>query len=466
MLLKRLLQVLFLLVSFNFLQGQNNFSPTHHSSGKVEQILISGFGNHICQLLGLIREINFNKHDDQKTPLTVFISFPNKVKEFKDTLCLYQIISANELKKSLLKEFTEIKGTDTLYSRESLKDFQLYQDKAFQNKVDQKFDQALKDVNTLKDVFEYYIKSSIDSSIQVYWTNKVKSLDYVQDCFVVLNDGYNIKLIAQNKPDIQSDIQSDIRVLGDNLAQLEYIQNDTVDFNFDGGNILLTESAAFVGKDIFILNPNDIDSLKNNIKEKFEVDTVLFLGQENLFPNEIHKNKPSYQPQYHLDLFMNILENKDSIIILFGKTDLNFIQDVDKSTAKIFNDRVDSLITKLPKKINGKMVVIDSIPFHLVCVGGVWLSYSFNNGLIEYLPGNPVGSKCYLPYYSQEKSSIDTPTINAYQEKIAHTYAKYGIKNISYIKSAGSGFNLAVHADASMHCLLNVLKRSNPYTNP
>lgn len=269
------------------------------------------------------------------------------------------------------------------------------------------------------------------------------------------------------------------------------------DLKFEGGNILGGENFALIGKNTLAINW--IDRLKNSsgtkrdldlLKEEFRklemqfsrdlgVGEVIWVGFDAPRPDLFDQRRLSFQPDYHLDLFLTLggktasgrhlifvadprlgkelAEAATSEKVVYGlQWDAEDISD--SMIAQQFDDMVRFFETD---NINSSIQFeVKRVP--MLISGGV--VYSFNNAIVDIVGHR---KRIFLPNYCEEGNSFylkgkHAKILNKQLRALATTAENiYSYAGFDQVIPTGDGFQMKNYARrrGSLHCLTKVLRR-------
>jgi hypothetical protein len=307
---------------------------------------------------------------------------------------------------------------------------------------------------------------------------------WIQDpfCVLELGDGYNALLQPYYSDRIPEQFIS-VQLAEDRSLQLVV---QPTRYWLEGGNILIGENFALLGKDLLVRNWLDVIRKKGiaNAKkadiDKFEADIRQLLGKAHLFwpgfdvprPKLKHPEELSYQPAFHLDLFLTLggkAPNGKEIILhgdpamawevceqILGERAESWLQ----VSKKAFLQGFQAVLTYIQKMSEGKS---DGPQFEMIALP--WLTwkgktYSYNNCLVEEFDGKKYA---YVPSYlvADADDEVDrlNPVFLALEAEVERQFSKAGFEPVCWVK-AGFHFRTYAAAEGSLNCISKVLRRS------
>lgn len=254
----------------------------------------------------------------------------------------------------------------------------------------------------------------------------------------------------------------------------------------EGGNILIGENFAMLGKDLLVRNWLDVirkKGIANSTEadiDNFEADIRQLLGKPYLFwpgfdvprPKLKHPEELSYQPAFHLDLFLTLggkAANGKEIILhgdpamawkvceeILGVRVETWLQ-VDK---REFLQGFQAVLTYIQAMSEGKAGApqFEMIPLPWLTWKG--MTYSYNNCLVEEFDGKKYA---YVPSYLVAEVLDEADRLNpvflALEAEVERQFSKAGFEPVCWVK-AGNHFRTYAAAEGSLHCISKVLRRS------
>lgn len=303
------------------------------------------------------------------------------------------------------------------------------------------------------------------------WSEEIESIAtkgymgyrrWTQDPFVVLQD-------CEKPVLLQSSFHQ--RVC-DFFLPLELARNPETDclvkptlLYLEGGNILAGKTCAFIGKDLIRQNMMQRQEEEAKVISDFRielgVEDVVVLGFGNkrekipIHPmaREINGNSKSYQPLFHLDLFMTIggMEEEREIVFLASPQLTREVLGAQADEMELpteFEDHFESIRSSFdPERF--RMVELP-IFYHQQTL------YSWNNCLVEIYEGNKV---VYLPDYIEEEEDVEeiNPALEVVQAKVQSIFEQKGFQ-VNWIES-GRMFRRLARFGGSLHCVTKVMRR-------
>lgn len=244
-------------------------------------------------------------------------------------------------------------------------------------------------------------------------------------------------------------------------------------FWIEGGNILGGGNWALVGKDLLAQNclelirlygPDGASKVRlNRFKKEFQdllgVDQLLWLGLPNLAKDVLKPEKSTFQPFFHLDLFVTLAGKNalgEEVVLLgdpiwFNSKGIKFSEKekVLVEQMQLVRDEFDELENQSGirfKLVSVPLPLVDHIPF------------SYNNCLTESILGRKIA---YLPSYIQDR--IPNDPINTFlvdiEKEVKAKFLQAGFDRVIMVK-AGADFRYFSQREGSLHCISKVLSRS------
>ena len=253
----------------------------------------------------------------------------------------------------------------------------------------------------------------------------------------------------------------------------------------EGGNILGCGDLLLVGKDLLAQNilrrlkkSNGVQGSENMIEEiermflqDFGCRHIYWVGFEKALPDLTRENHLTYQPAFHIDLFLTCGGRQPSgqellfcgdpslsAQLLSGKVApaLSRISPAVRENFSLFRSTFES---KGPGSIIGfpEMEIV-SLPIYMYR----GITYSYNNCLVESFGSDKIA---YLPNYivSEEDDRYHelNPVFRILQPATEEIFLSHGFTEVRWI-GPGKFFRTLSQMRGSLHCITKVLKRSNP----
>jgi len=259
----------------------------------------------------------------------------------------------------------------------------------------------------------------------------------------------------------------------DYFLSLELARHPETDFlvkptelYLEGGNILAGKNCAFIGKDLIRQNMFQQQEEEAKIIADFRrdlgVEEIVVLGFGNkrakipIHPRsrQVDGNSKSFQPLFHLDLFMNIggMDGEKEIVFLASP----------QLTREVLGPHADEM--KLPSEFDGHFDSIrHSFPSERIRIAELPIFYhqstlfSWNNCLVEIYDGKKVA---YLPDYIEREEDEEqmNPAFEKVQAAVQTIFQNEGFQ-VKWIES-GRLFRRLARFGGSLHCVTKVIRRS------
>lgn len=286
------------------------------------------------------------------------------------------------------------------------------------------------------------------------------------------------------------------------------------DLILEGGNMLYVDNILFVGRDLIKKNiiafrnreqlrygearTNwDDQTIINLFREQFNVQAVVSLGTEHEKPSydtnglgrdDELEHKWSFQPMFHLDLFLNFggkdpdtgkriafLGNPTMALDHFkGVQQLNHpesgrkIRGATQSLDSLISSQESSFFDVIRKQLQDEGLIVVDIPLYIygssILKGYVYCSW--NNSIVEITKGG-AEKRIYIPSYVEKdpngKKSVclsgHNDAIESVQNEVIRIYESYNFK--VQLIDAGKLFRSSVQQSGSLRCMVKVLRRGS-----
>lgn len=232
--------------------------------------------------------------------------------------------------------------------------------------------------------------------------------------------------------------------------------------NLAGGNILVYQNKAWIGKDVFCLPEGDcsLESQRiNQLRKEIKLEQITPLGTSEPLQMLPHK-APSFQPFFHIDLY----------ITLGGKTtngeDLVFIADLKDENIVGYSSSIEPYIENIRKGLSETKArfisdgfVVANLPIVLHFKSNtVYDIYSYNNLLVEIWEDHKIA---YQPNYQGEIKNLNDPgnlkeTFARTNGDTSRVFASLGFK-VKPVK--GNKVDQAARSSGGIKCMTRVLER-------
>lgn len=289
--------------------------------------------------------------------------------------------------------------------------------------------------------------------------------EFIQDPFVVMESEYGIPVLLESYRQANKENSYVAEQLG---AYADYLIQPTA-LEIEGGNILIGDDYALVGKNILAKNfelgkrmsPDNPEKwISNQLKQLLGVRFLIWVGLEKVLDlKEFHSTgAQQLQPFFHIDLFVTLAgknrEGQENIFLanlrqdqIEGAEDVDapFLNEIEKAL-----DETKKLLEEVGKNRPGPTFRISSIDMggKIIDQNGkrILVPFSYLNAHIEYFQGF---RRIYLPSF---KSTI------ALESTIKENLKYDGFKSVVFVKGP---FEHYAERHGSLHCISKVLMRSN-----
>jgi agmatine/peptidylarginine deiminase len=244
-------------------------------------------------------------------------------------------------------------------------------------------------------------------------------------------------------------------------------------YAIEGGNILVGDDYALVGRNLLARNRNlhhpglDMSAAEKKITAEFcrvlGMRDVYFLGEDTeiSFAKTAYPEHPeALQPFFHLDLYVTLAGHNKAgdEIVLLAEIDLPSVsKDLTPSQRSILNQLNSSLkavkdqLVKISEECFGPKFAIEEIPmsgvFRTNTKGeDIFVPYSYNNAQVEWWHGI---SRIYLPHY---------PGKEALENRLRENLPGLGFGRLTFVEH---DFEDYAKQNGSLHCLTKVLRRTH-----
>ena len=252
----------------------------------------------------------------------------------------------------------------------------------------------------------------------------------------------------------------------------------------EGGNILSCGDLLLVGKDLLAQNilrrlkkseglngsENLIEEIERSFLSEFGCRHIYWVGFEKALPDLTRENHLTYQPAFHIDLFLTcggrqasgqeLLFCGDpslSVDLLSGKVPPAFSR-ISPAILENFALFRSTFENKGPGSFS-ELPDIDIVSLPIYMYRGV--TYSYNNCLVESFAGKRIA---YLPNYlvSDEDDRYHelNPVFRLLQQATEEIFLRHGFTQVNWIGPA-KFFRTLSQMRGSLHCITKVLKRSS-----
>lgn len=288
--------------------------------------------------------------------------------------------------------------------------------------------------------------------------------EYIQDPFVVMEteDGAPVLL----EPIYHADSRDDY--VAEQLAIHAGFLIQPIDVQMEGGNILIGDDYALIGRNVLVANPNhgrwaDPENaergLENYMKRILGLRYIIWVGEEKeLDLGKFHSTgAQKQQPFFHLDHFLTLggKSRAGDEVLLLGRIDIAEVRDkTEEDIPHLEAINASLLRVKAHLRGSGKEYPGPRFKVHRLDMGGkmevdrdgkrVFVPYSCNNAHVEWYHGV---SRIYLPAYAG---------MEAIQARAEAKLKRIGFRRIVFIYNE---FDEYVRHGGSLHCLSSVLSR-------
>lgn len=250
----------------------------------------------------------------------------------------------------------------------------------------------------------------------------------------------------------------------------------------EGGNILAGNGFILAGKDLLAQNilrklrnikdHNSSQYLKQameiQFQEEFGVKDVIWIGFDRAVRNWKRNSELTYQPLFHIDLFITMggttSEGKQLLFLGDPQLSIDLLEEkVAPSLLKIpppaleqFKD-IKAFFHKYQRERRPGMPDFEVVPVPIFIYHDV--IYSFNNCLVESYPG---ARSAYLPQYlvgkEDDRYEQLNPVFEILQPMAEDIFRAHGFTDVKWI-GPGKFFRKLCLMRGSLHCITKVLKR-------
>jgi hypothetical protein len=294
---------------------------------------------------------------------------------------------------------------------------------------------------------------------------------WAQDPFVVMCDENGQIVLLE--PMFHTHTENSL--LAEQLASSANILLKPTRYRIEGGNILVGDDFALIGKSILEVNrlrffahlpiEEGQNAVTAELKRVLGLKYILWVGFDSptTMPFGIFQDNEKHQHIFHIDLFITLggkdKNSGDEIIfipkptiddtIFVGNDQANWKEDFDQLT-KVFNDLAD--VFRLNHETTpGPRFKVERIPMGIeVSSKGIATLYSYNNAHVEWYHGI---KRIYLPHYPKFNST-DKPV----QDRARRRLEGLGYR-VAFIDSSFDAYTK--YGRGSLHCLSKVLMREN-----
>ncbi|MCB9234216.1 MAG: hypothetical protein H6581_21345 [Bacteroidia bacterium] len=299
---------------------------------------------------------------------------------------------------------------------------------------------------------------------------KYNHSEWAQDAFAVLNrpDGTTALL----EPIYQ--LHSFNAMVAEQVASATGILIKPTRLHLEGGNLLVGDDYAFVGRNLLERNRLEISHEKGGrpvmdrevislMKKELGVHYLYFIGQrkEISFVVDVPQGKEKFQPVFHLDLFLTLgcknAEGAEVVFLAEVREEFIFDQDQDRKTKFLqeFRAALNKIARQFKKdfpKLPGPRFELKRFPLPIqIDDKGKAILYSYNNSQVEWFMGI---KRMYLPCY--RPPDLDNGPFIKAEKEIKNTLDGLGFQS-TFVDNA---FDRYVERNGSLRCLTKVLKRT------
>lgn len=338
-----------------------------------------------------------------------------------------------------------------------------------------------------REVFEFFSQNDFLSELAGDLVEALKkgvpitNSEWAQDPFCVLTNGGDTSVFLQplySRRYMDKFISLKLATMPD----LNMLVKPT-ELLLEGGNIFAGDNYILVGKDLLAQNimrmlhlkkrdtaDEDLCSeLEESFRREFGVDHVIWVGFERSRQNWKKKNELTYQPAFHLDLFVTPggMDEEGRHLIFLGDAELANTILKEKGNGKIpliaevivneFNE-IRKFWKKYEENRTEGMPEFKVEPVPLFAYQDILLP--FNNCLIETGEGQ---RNAYLPDYEvaaeDDKYEHLNPAIQILKKEMEIILKDHHFTTVKWIGPGRFFRNLALMR-GSLHCITKVLKRS------
>lgn len=254
------------------------------------------------------------------------------------------------------------------------------------------------------------------------------------------------------------------------------------DLLIEGGNVLAGKNFILAGKDLLAqnilrqlkkergakANPMIVEEMENRFHAAYGCDHVIWVGFDRAVQNWKQKKELTYQPAFHIDLFITFggIDESGKHLLFQGDPTLSL---------ELLRDKVSSdLLISPPSALEQfgemkqfwdsyhatrkpEMPSFNIIPLPLFIYGET--IYSYNNCLVEAFDDQKIA---YLPNYlvtpEEDQHAQLNPVFEILQKNVADTLYNHGFTKVVWI-GPGKFFRTLCLMRGSLHCITKVLKR-------
>jgi hypothetical protein len=339
-----------------------------------------------------------------------------------------------------------------------------------------------------RDIYEYFAQNNFHEELVGDLVEALKmgvpisNSEWAQDPFCVLTDGNGQSVFLQP---LYSRRYMDkfISLKLATMPELGMLIQPT-ELLLEGGNILAGDGYLLVGKDLLAQNimrmlrlqkrevaSQDIrDELEQRFRREFGVNHVIWVGFERSLQSWKKRSKFTFQPGFHLDLFLTPggMDEEGRHILFVGDPELSnsILQkqavrkglQVAPAIVSQFNG-LRGFWTEYEATRTASMPAFKIVPVPLFAYQDVLMP--FNNCLVESGGGS---RNAYLPDYEVDEADDIyerlNPAFQILKPVMESLLLENGFTSVKWIGPARFFRNLAL-MQGSLHCITKVLKRTD-----
>lgn len=273
------------------------------------------------------------------------------------------------------------------------------------------------------------------------------------------------------------------------------------ELQFEGGNILAGSDFILAGKNILANNCLElmrregnvgideiaVESIRSRMAKEFGVEHVIWVGFQNCRPDLFASGEATYQPAYHIDLFLTLggkyrgntvedfndkvsqHQNEQQQLIFIGDPLMAWQSSTigtglsENSEQEIVNyfDEIADFFWAFNQASNSSAPSFKIVRLPLYIYKGIIFSY--NNCLVETFDDQ---GNVYLPNYilsfpsNTEEKELNV-VLEQIQGQVESIFYGNGFSSVNWI-GKGEHFQRFAKRMGSLRCLTKVLRRSNP----
>lgn len=300
---------------------------------------------------------------------------------------------------------------------------------------------------------------------------------FIQDPFVVMENREGHPVLLESFPNLNPENE----YVAEQVAASSGAYLRPTNLQLEGGNILVGNDYALIGRSLLQLNCERLYGLKSldekleskatveedilrRFKSELGVRYILAIGQDAplKLPILVDQDKgPHLQPFFHLDHFLMLggLHPGGGELVFVAEVDEEYVEEKGKhvvDTIDLLNESLDQVADTL--RMSGRNNTGPRFEVRRLPMGGKvidkkdglrFIPFPTTNGLVEWYHGV---KRIYLPYYPKPDC------LRNLEKEIAMQVRGLGFPRFEFIHS---GLEDYVKEGGSLHCLTKVLKRSS-----